>query len=93
MRYMIAFLVAYACLSLWLSNCVAQQQVYIPQQVGQIRHRIEYPTPLRDLFFGRYRSTPVYQYVPYRIVTPPPRPVYVQPPSYLVPVRPYIGGR
>ena len=71
----------------------AAQTIYLPQQIGVSRSQIEYPTPIRDFLFGRYRSTPIYQWKPYQVVTPPPRvyqpPAQVyQPPQYLVPIQP-----
>ena len=64
------------------------QQVYIPQRVGTTYTPKNYATPLRNLFFGRYRSTPIIAYKPYQIVQPParmyqPAPRMIQPPPVM----------
>ena len=85
MKYAMVFLFFFA------TSEIHAQQVTIPVQVGTVPHRVQYATPLRNFLFGKYRFTPIYEPRLYQIVTPPPRPVYVQPPSYLVPIQP--GGK
>jgi len=68
--------VVWLAVALVTAVCVGQQ----PPQAGHAPiYRIHYPTPLRDWLFGKYL-------VPYRMVTPPPRQIWYQPPPYLVPI-------
>lgn len=86
MKYLAAALIAFA-----IAAPASAQTVYMQQRAGTVVTPKTYATPLRNLFFGTQRYAPIYQYKPYRVVTPPP--VYYQPPaqvyqrpSYLVPM-------